>query len=69
LVLQQAVLVVVVIERIVAEVAVDFEQFAVERIAELVQVVAEQVELVVGLNSDLFDFLPFLFYKEIKFLL
>jgi hypothetical protein len=48
LVLQQAVQVVVVIERV----------------AELVQVVAEQVELVVGLNSDLFDFLPFLFYSR-----
>jgi hypothetical protein len=48
LVLQQAVQVVVVIERV----------------AELVQVVAEQaavVEQVVDLNSDLFDFLPFLF--------
>jgi hypothetical protein len=36
----------------------------IERVAELVQVVAEQVELVVGLNSDLFDFLPFLFYSR-----
>jgi hypothetical protein len=33
----------------------------IERVAELVQVVAEQVEQVVDLNSDLFDFLPFLF--------
>jgi hypothetical protein len=41
----------------------------IERVVELVQVVAEQVEQVVDLNSDLFDFLPFLFYKEIKFLL
>jgi hypothetical protein len=36
----------------------------IEQVAELVQVVAEQVELVVGLNSDLFDFLPFLFYSR-----
>ena len=38
-------------------------QFAVglvviERVVELAQVVAELVEQVVGLNSDLFDFLP-----------
>jgi hypothetical protein len=36
----------------------------IEQVAELVQVVAEQVEKVVGLNSDLFDFLPFLFYSR-----
>jgi hypothetical protein len=62
LVLQQAVQVVVVIEiLVIAELAVDFEQLAVERVVELAQVVAELVEQVVGLNSDLFDFLPFLF--------
>jgi hypothetical protein len=61
--------VVVVVQQVVVEPAADFEQIAVElvvieRVAELAQVVAEQVEQVVGLNSDLFGFLPFLFYSR-----
>ena len=40
------------------------ELVVIERIVELVQVVSEQVEQVVDLNSDLFDFLPFLFYSR-----
>jgi hypothetical protein len=42
---------------VVVQIAV-FELIVIELVAELVQPVVEQV---VDLNSDLFDFLPFLF--------
>jgi hypothetical protein len=47
--------------RLVVVQIVVFELIVIELVAELVQVVAEQV---VDLNSDLFDFLPFLFYSR-----
>jgi hypothetical protein len=47
--------------RLVVVQIVVFGLIVIELVAELVQVVAEQV---VDLNSDLFDFLPFFFYSR-----
>jgi hypothetical protein len=45
---------------VVVQIAV-FELIVIELVAEVLQLVIEQV---VDLNSDLFDFLPFLFYSR-----